>query len=158
LRVLGRSEDLGRKLVLSLSPDQQKSAIISPDAPKDILNDPARATMTPAEGLAANALNPAQRATLEQIVREYLGNHRPEIETSEWDRIQASGWDSISFAWAGSTEVGKPHYYRIQGKTFVVEYDNTQNEARHPHAVWRDRERDFGVDLLKEHYSKNHTK
>ncbi|MEK0445608.1 MAG: hypothetical protein RLZZ399_929, partial [Verrucomicrobiota bacterium] len=156
LRVLGRSEDLGRKLILSLNADQQKTAIISPDAPKDILNDPARANMTPSEGINASALDSSQRATLEQIIREYLGNHRPEIETSEWERIQTSGWESISFAWAGSTETGKPHYYRIQGKTFVVEYDNTQNEARHPHAVWRDRDRDFGVDLLKEHYSKSH--
>jgi hypothetical protein len=58
----------------------------------------------------------------------------------------------------GGTEPGTGHYYRLQGKNFVVEYDNTQNGANHPHAVWRDRSRDFGVDLLKEHYSKNHSK
>jgi hypothetical protein len=47
---------------------------------------------------------------------------------------------------------GEPHYYRLQGPTFLIEYDNTQNDANHIHAVWRDFDGDFGVDLLQEHY------
>jgi hypothetical protein len=95
---------------------------------------------------------------LEEIVREYLGRNRPEIEASEWARIQASDWNSVKFAWAGGIEPGQGHYYRIQGQSFIMEYDNTQNKANHPHAAWRDTERDFGTDLLKEHYAKNHAK
>ena len=57
----------------------------------------------------------------------------------------------VAFAWAGETEKGKKHYYRIQGPTFLIEYDNTQNDGNHIHSVWRDFNGDFGRDLLREH-------
>ncbi len=157
LRVLGKEEDLGRNLVRSLDAAQQKQAIVSQEAPKDILNDPKREGYTQPEGIPVSSLKSEQEALLQQIVREYLGRHRPELESSEWDRIHAADWKSVSFAWAGSLEPGKGHYYRIQGKTFILEYDNTQNDGNHPHSIWRDRERDFGVDLLKEHYEQSHS-
>jgi len=59
-------------------------------------------------------------------------------------------------AWAGTAEKGGPHYYRVQAPTFLIEYDNTQNGANHIHTVWRDFEGDFGLDLLREHYSSAH--
>jgi hypothetical protein len=158
LRLLAREEDLGRKLVQSLNPDQKKQAVLAPEAPKDILNDPKREELTPAEGLPISALGPDQKKLAEQIVREYLGNHPASVEAAEWTRIQKDGWEDARFAWMGATEPGAGHYYRLQGKNFVVEYDNTQNGANHPHAVWRDRGGDFGGDLLKEHYAKSHAK
>ena len=157
LRVLGREEDLGRKLLTSLSPEQKSQALLSSTAPKDILNDPKRESYTDAEGLPVSAMRPEQVRLLEEILREYLGRHRPEIESSEWERIHQTDWSSVRFAWAGGSERGQGHYYRIQGKTFILEYDNTQNEGNHPHSIWRDRERDFGDDLLKRHYAQSHT-
>jgi hypothetical protein len=53
-------------------------------------------------------------------------------------------------------ERGQPHYYRVQGGHFVMEYDNTQNEANHVHSVWRDFDHDFGIDLLKAHVDAAH--
>jgi hypothetical protein len=61
----------------------------------------------------------------------------------------------LRFAWAGSLDVGRPHYYRIHGPTLLVEYDNTQTNANHIHTVWRDLERDFGGDVLQAHYAKH---
>ncbi len=52
----------------------------------------------------------------------------------------------IHFGWAGGLEAGQPHCYRIQGPSFIIEYDNIQNEANHIHTVWRDFEGDFGRD------------
>ena len=46
---------------------------------------------------------------------------------------------------------GLKHYYRLQGPTFLIEYDNTQNDGNHIHSVWRDFDRDFGRDLLRDH-------
>lgn len=158
IRLLGKEEDLGRELVHSLNEGQRKQALIATEAPKDILNDPKREKFTDAEGVSVSELQPKQQKLVEQIVREYLGTHRPEVEETEWNRIKKNDWNALRFAWAGGTEPGEGHYYRLQGKTFVVEYDNTQNGANHPHAVWRDRERDFGVDLLKEHYANSHAK
>jgi hypothetical protein len=70
--------------------------------------------------------------------------------------IDKAGLDSLRFAWLGSTTKGERHYYRIQGPTFLVEYDNTQNNANHIHCVWRDFNGDFGRDLLAEHYRESH--
>ena len=73
-------------------------------------------------------------------------------------RLKASGWDKLLFAWAGSTEPGKGNYYRIQSPDFLFEYDNTQNNANHPHAVWRDFAGDFGEDILQKHLGAEHGK
>ena len=66
--------------------------------------------------------------------------------------------DSLHFAWAGVLDRSAGHYYRIQGKTFVVEFDNTQNEANHIHTVWRNFAGDFGHDVLAAHYAREHAK
>jgi hypothetical protein len=39
----------------------------------------------------------------------------------------------------------------VQGPTFLIEFDNTQNDGNHVHSVWRDFRGDFGRDLLREH-------
>jgi hypothetical protein len=78
---------------------------------------------------------------------------RPEIAQIEMRRIEEKGHDGIHFAWAGGPDPGQPHYYRIHGPTFLIEYDNTQNDANHIHTVWRDLEDDFGgPDVLANHY------
>ena len=67
-------------------------------------------------------------------------------------RVRDGGLDKIRFGWAGATERGKPHYYRIQGPLFLIEYDSSQNNGNHIHTVWRDFNGDFGRDLLRAHY------
>jgi hypothetical protein len=67
------------------------------------------------------------------------------------DRMKKAGVDNVAFAWAGEIERGRKHYYRVQGPTFLIEYDNTQNDGNHIHSVWRDFNGDFGQDLLREH-------
>ena len=66
------------------------------------------------------------------------------------------GCDPIRSIRFGAAEVGGPHYYRVQGASLLAEYDNTQNDANHIHAVWRDRVDDFGADLLRRHYRQSH--
>ena len=92
------------------------------------------------------------------LVGEYIHRMPDELAELELMKIKAAGDTPLHFAWAGGLERGQGHYYRIQSPQFLFEYDNTQNNARHPHAVWRDFNGDFGADLLKEHYEKNHTK
>jgi hypothetical protein len=64
----------------------------------------------------------------------------------------ADGIEAVKFAWIGGFERGDAHYYRIQGGSFLIEYDNTQNDANHVHLVWRDFNGDFGRDLIRLHY------
>jgi len=157
MRVLAAEEDLGRALVKSLDPEQLKQALIMEKAPKDILNIPGRNDTT-AMGLPQDKMKPEQQAMLAKLIREYLFRCRPDVAAVDWAKIEKAGFDKICFAWAGGPDRGQPHYYRVQGGHFVLEYDNTQNDANHVHSVWRDFDHDFGVDLLKAHYEAAHAK
>ena len=64
------------------------------------------------------------------------------------------GFGKVHFAWAGGIESGQKHYYRVHGPTLLIEYDNTQNDGNHIHTVYRDLERDFGGDVLRQHLAR----
>ena len=110
------------------------------------------------KGVAMAKLDSKQKEQLMAVVTEYLYRARPEVAELEMKEVQSAGAEQIWFAWAGSTEPGQGHYYRVQGPTFLLEYDNTQNNANHVHAVWRDLKNDFGEDILKKHYDESHSK
>ena len=156
-RILGMEEDLGRTLVKSLTEEQLKVALINTVPPKDIVNDPKRIDPTSPEGLAQSQFTPEQTATLMKLIKEYLFRCRPDVAAEDLAKVEKAGLDKLHFAWAGGLERGQPHYYRIQGGHFVLEYDNTQNDANHVHSIWRDFDHDFGVDLLKEHLDATHS-
>ena len=153
LRVLGAEEDLARHLVKSLTDEQMKSAVYTNTAPREIItgNDRKAKAVTPM-GISAAKLDKAQTQLLWQLIKEYVYRYRPEIADHDLKNIEKAGTRNLYFAWAGSVEPKKGHYYRVQGPTFLLEYDNTQNDANHIHAVWRDFEHDFGGDPLRQHY------
>jgi hypothetical protein len=109
-----------------------------------------------AVGVAYSAMTPAQRRLLEKLLDVYLGRVAPELAKTRLEQLQKAGMDKITFGWAGVVDVGGPHYYRVQGPTFLIEYDNTQNNANHIHSVWRDYTNDWGEDLLARHYAESH--
>jgi hypothetical protein len=153
LRVLAEEEDFGREFVKSLDAAQRKTAIIETTAPKEILTE-AKRRVKPLDtaGIAGSKLNATQRGLLMKLIREYVNRVRPDVAAEDLKKIEKAGTDKIHFAWAGGIEQGEGHYYRVQGPTFLLEYDNTQNNNNHIHAVWRDFENDFGEDLLRKHY------
>ncbi len=152
LRLLGAREDTARALLNALDPAQRTTATLAEVAPNDIVTmttikvDP----LSPA-GLAASAMKADQKALLMKIVEAYTSVMAPDVASEKLAKIRSAGVDKIGFAWAGPGEVGKKHYYRVQGPTFLIEYDNTQNDGNHVHSVWRDFDGDFGRDLLREH-------
>ena len=92
------------------------------------------------------------KESLHELLKSYAVRHRAEVAEADLKKIEDAGFDKVHFAWAGGVEVGQPHYYRVQGPTFLLEYDDTQNNANHIHTVWRDLENDFGDDVLRRHY------
>ena len=86
----------------------------------------------------------------------FLGGVGADLPESLKKKIREAGIRKLHFAWAGGLEPGVGHYYRVQGPTFILEYDNTQNNANHIHCVWRDFTNDFGEDLLKQHHQAAH--
>jgi hypothetical protein len=157
LRVLAEEEDLGRAFVKSLTPEQMKKALINTTAPKEIVTSNQRqASRAKFEGVPYSDLNDPQKAALTELITLYANRLRPELAANDLKRIAQAGVDKIYFAWAGGTEKGDGHYYRIHSPTVLIEYDDTQNDANHIHTVWRDLENDFGGDLLRQHYDQSH--
>ncbi len=157
LRVLAREEDLARDLMSALTADQKKIAIVTKTAYKDVLTAQDRKAMLKDQpaGLSAGKMTAAQRTLLHKVVEEYAMNVSEEMAVARMDALKKAG-NNVNFVWAGVEERGGPHYYRVQAPTFVLEYDNTQNDSNHIHAVWRDFNGDFGADLLGMHIQNEH--
>lgn len=158
LRVLDREEDLGRKLAESLNEQQKKTAIYTNKAPADIITGADRkARLLEPVGLKLSDMQPNQKEILMSLITEYVFRARPEVALEKMKEITDTPADKISFAWAGPVEKkdGNGHYYRVQGPTFLIEYDNVQNNANHVHAVYRDLKNDFGEDILRKHYDEH---
>lgn len=155
-RVLAEEDDLGRDFMKSLSAAQQRVARFSDKAPAEIFTtnkkriDPLSPT-----GIAFTDLTPPQRDAFVALVKLYIGRWRPELAAETFAKITAAGLDKLTFAWAGGLERGDGNYYRIQGPTFLIEFDNVQNNANHIHTTFREFEGDFGRDLLREHYEQH---
>jgi hypothetical protein len=156
LETLAVEQQLARKLVQSLNRQQLAQTIIATKAPRDVITSADRqvnkGVFQPIQGIPFENLNGSQQEMLLKLVREYATKYREPIVDQIARRTPIIDGRGMHFAWAGGTEPGEGHYYRIQTPHFLFEYDNTQNNANHVHAVWRSFDGDFGADLLREHY------
>ena len=156
-RVLANLEDTGRALVMALDDKQRATAIINTTAPNEIVtNNQLDIKPLSPDGLKVSAMTAAQRQLLMTVIDAYAGLMTPDVAAQRMAKIKAAGLENIGFAWAGPVERGALHYYRVQGPTFLIEFDNTQNQGNHVHSIWRDFNGDFGRDLLREHIKTAH--
>ena len=156
-RVLASLEDPGRALVMALDDKQRAMAIINTTAPSEIVtNNTLDIKPLSPDGLKASAMTAAQRDLLTKVIDAYAGLMAPDVAAQRMAKIKSAGFENIAFAWAGPVERGALHYYRVQGPTFLIEFDNTQNQGNHVHSIWRDFNGDFGRDLLREHIKTAH--
>ena len=154
-RVLAGEEQLAFDLVNSLSDEQKKKAIIAEKAPAELREaaQPQPKVEAPA-GIVDGDLNEKQKSMLAQLVAVYVQNLPEDVAIARMGEIGGGGENSIHFAWAGALKPGVGHYYRIQGKTFLIEFVNVQpdaegNLANHVHCVLRHLDGDFGIELEK---------
>lgn len=176
VRVLRVEEDLGLELASSLTPAQLTAAIVKgdpefnrrggftypDDTPWDLIAtnilrergdwDSWKTALTP-DGIAFQDLDGKQQAILLAILDEIFTTYRPEIADTYRRSLDLPG---LRFAWIGGRKKGEPHYYRIQTRDFLFEFDNVQGNANHIHEVWRSRAGDFGEDLLRRHRARAH--
>lgn len=152
-RVLADEEQLAFDLVNDLSDDQRQVAVLAPKAPREIRDagSPQPPTAAP-EGIAWTQLTESQQKTLKALIDAYCAAMPDKIASARLTDIEAAGYNTIHFAWAGPLKPGIGHYYRVQGPTFLIEFVNTQpdaagNPANHIHCVWRDMRGDFGLPL-----------
>ena len=152
LRILGVREDLAFDLMASLDEKQVEESIICDAAPADIVTfNASKASLMTYEGLPASKMNGAQKELLMALVAEYVNQVRTDVAEQKLADLKQNGLDHLYLAWAGPVSKDSPHYYRIHGGDFVVEFDNRQDGANHIHSVWRDVENDFAADVLRDH-------
>lgn len=154
-RILAKEEDLAIALLATLSDEQKKKAVLAESAPSEIFSAENRTAAKQDGGIAFTALNYDQQVRLRELVTVNAAVQATEEAVRRLIAIEKAGWDRVVFAWMGAPDRSAAHYYRIQGPTFLIEFDNSQNRANHIHLVWRDFEGDFGRDVLKEHYDQH---
>lgn len=153
LRVLKSEEDLGMELINSMNEDQKSMAVISEKTYGEIVTaSDSKVDHLGSKGLPVSRFNQKQKDLLQKLLDVYIYYLTDELAAERKQQIDKAGLESLVFAWAGSLNKGSAHYYRIQGAEFLIEFDNSQNNANHVHTVWRDFDGDFGRDLIKEHY------
>ena len=153
--VLRKDHDWGLELIQSLSPKQLKQTLVSSQTYGEILTgNQEAAEFVPNNGISYRQLNRGQKKQLNKIIYLHLDRMEKAVSQKARQMLEVENWNNITFSWAGKIEKLKAHYYRIQGQSFLIEYDNSQNKANHIHVVWREFNGDFGKDLIREHYLK----
>lgn len=158
-QVLKNEAELGFSFIQSLTSSQLSKAVISNDAPGDIITYNSRKAMIEkSEGILYSELNNEQQKIFLQLLGVYINRYTKHFADDVMHEIEEASLKNLQFAWAGSHQraLGKPYYYRIQGPTIIIELDNTQNNANHIHSVVRDLKHDFGGDELLKHYKEYH--
>lgn len=158
-QILRDETELGFALLHSLDATQIEKAVIDKTAPAEILTAASRKAMiSDLKGILFSDLTTKQQKVFIQLLSIYIHRYNRSFAMGMMHDIESAGLNNLRFAWAGEQQQagpGHPHYYRIQGPTIIIEYDNTQNNANHVHTVVRDLKKDFGGDELLEHYKKH---
>jgi hypothetical protein len=145
LKAMEREEWAARELVTSLDEGQRAIAIFRQDTlGRHVTQNEAYVAPLESIGIPASNLNADRQTLVMEIIHKYVDTLPDLVAAPHLDRLQAAGFENITFAWAGQLEAQRPHYYRLQGPTFLLEHDNSRNRGTHIHSVWRDFAEDFG--------------
>jgi hypothetical protein len=148
-RALPEADDLARDLFRGLDQEQKKAAYQEKEF-AEIQGQTVKPHAGPPNGVAATQMNEKQRALLWKLIRSYAERLPADVAQAELAQVEKDGIDQVHFAYAGGSEPGKPHTYRVQGPSFVIEFLNVQadsahNPANHIHSAWRNLRGDFGI-------------
>ena len=135
-------------LVGSLDDAQKKQAIVSAKAVADVRggNLP-QAPASEASGIAYKDLSEIQRGLLLDTIQAYADDLAPEAGQEWLAQVKLAGYSEIHFAWTGAPDRSAGHAYVIQGPTFVIELNNTQNDSNHIHSLRRSLVGDFSIPV-----------
>lgn len=157
MRLLGAKDAGVRDLLASLDGEQRAQAVVAGKLPGNVLLVPGEDEgFAEPRGLAGADLTAAQRAALTSILSDWADWLRADLAVAEKERMKA-GLDETRLLWMGDTGVDDPHYWRIVGPHFAIEYAAPERDPDHVHALWRDTENDFGGALLRRHLEEHHS-
>jgi len=149
LKAMEREEWAARELINSLEGSQRQTALFDERTlTRHVTQNQVYVTPVDPVGLLVGELKDDRQALILEIIQTYLGTLRGHLATTHFERLREAGLETIRFGWAGPLEPRHPHYYRLQGPTFLLEFDNSRNGGTHIHSVWRDFAEDFGQHLV----------
>ena len=150
--LLGAEEKLGRAVMKALDEKERALATIADEMPRDLFAGNRRTyELATPTGVRAGDLSAEKQSALRALVEEYIGNALPEVAERRRAAVERGGWQNVRFAWIGSLEPMERMYYRVQGPEFLIEYCAVALSPNHVHTIWREKNGDFGRDLLAEH-------
>lgn len=149
LKAMEREEWAARELVTSLIGTPNETAIFQRNTLTGHVTQNLP-TVAPLDlvGVPIGDLGPDQQALANEIINTYLNTLPAALAEVQLAQVTEAGPENIRFGWAGPIEARRPHYYRLQGPTFLLEHDNSRNGGTHIHSVWRDFAQDFGHNLV----------
>jgi hypothetical protein len=171
-------ERIGLALMHSLSPAQQRQAIVAHSLVGGDL-PPCRRHFAdnlhlggahqdnraiPYEGLPGSALSSSQRRRLLDLIALYTAALPPGPHAARMEEIERHLADT-HFCWIGGHDDTNPFYYRIQSPVVLIEFDhhagvfltNAEPAKFHVHTIVRTPNgNDYGMDLLRLHYASAH--
>jgi Protein of unknown function (DUF3500) len=141
LRNLSDIEKYSTVLLKSLSPEQLKEAIVEPVAP-EVTTTPnsAQAQVSTPRGVSSDSFTEEQRDTLKKLYQAYVLNFAEPIRAELLDQHDKI----VHFAWFGDPNVAKNHAFTLQGSSFFIDFNDTQNDVNHIHTFFRSLVGDFG--------------
>jgi hypothetical protein len=136
LVTLTREDDLARKFGKKM---QGSRAILATEPYRNIRATAGReAPFKTREGISVAELSWAQRELMDQITEAYVAEHlATPFATAVFDQIKLDNpLETTFFAYAGSTRVGEPAYYRIHGDRILIEFAAVDDAAQHLHTIF----------------------
>ncbi len=146
IRPLGAENDKAFALMATLDEAQRKEAILGFEIRNLVLGPLEDGKTIQPEGLRVSKMNAKQKEMLLGLMEEWAGIVEKTVAATRMKELRAN-LDQTWFAWSGSTENGKPAYFRIQGPTVVIEYA-PQRDTTHIHTMYRDPSNDYGKAAL----------
>lgn len=149
LKAMEREEWAARELMTSLAGTQFTTALLQERTlTRHVTQNEPYVVPLEQAGLLFGEMLADQQALVLEIMQTYLGTLPDHLSQAHFERAEIAGLENIRFGWAGPLESLRPHYYRLQGPTFLLEHDNSRGGGTHIHSVWRDFTEDFGQHLM----------
>ncbi len=144
--IMQTENEVAKDLLNSLTDLQKNKTILGPH-PNNA--DPVAQTgkepfYNEAKGILITELNKKQQDMVFELMKAWAENFKPEI-ANEKINAMLRNINNIRFAWMGTSDTAKLHYYRIFAPNFSFELNNRDGAIQHLHSLWRFLDEDFKV-------------
>jgi hypothetical protein len=153
VRPLGDELDKAFAVFETLSPAQQKEAILNYKVADVVAGPGLDGKVIQPEGIRASGLSPKQQTLLLDLVSEWVDMLDTAAASARMADIKANLLGTY-FAWSGPPTSRGGAYFRIQGPTLLIEYAPQASRGNdglpdHIHTFYRDPTNDYGAKFVK---------